>query len=113
MRDGIPVLRPKRKTEYEVFFVSKSVEKQWLKLLATRRNQLVDAWETLTKHPFETTPSNYRLKGDLGSITKSGEQFELWQLKLNEREGARIWYFESGGNVFIEEIHTSHPNQTK
>jgi len=113
MRDGIPVLRPLRKGEFEIFFVSKRVQKDWLDLLAFRRNQVVDAWDTLASTPCQTTRLNYQLQGSLSVIIKSGVEYSLWQLKLNERDGSRIWYFMDDNHVYIEEIHTSHPNQTK
>ena len=113
MRDGIPVVRPLRKSEYPVLFVSKSVEKNWRDLVATRRDKVVDAWETLTKFPCVTTEIHYELRNGIGSIVKSGIAYPLWQLKLDKRDGARIWYFMSDGKVYIEEVFTAHPNQTK
>ncbi|KAB1642140.1 hypothetical protein F8O05_09950 [Gulosibacter chungangensis] len=28
-------------------------------------------------------------------------------------DGARIWFFVEGQTVFLEQVHTSHPNETK
>lgn len=113
MREGIPVVRPLRRSEFQVLFVSKSVEKAWRDLVATNRDKTVTAWETLTKQPCQKTEINYPLRRDLGVITKAGEKYELWQLKLDKSDGARIWYFMSNGRVYIEEVFTAHPNATK
>ena len=113
MREGIPVVRPLRRSEYHVFFVSKSVEKAWIDLLATNRDKTVTAWETLTTKPCQKSEFNYQLKQDLGAITKAGETYDLWQLKLDKSDGARVWYFMANGRVYIEEVFTAHPNATK
>jgi hypothetical protein len=35
------------------------------------------------------------------------------KLKLSLTHCSRIWYFIVGNHVFIDEVFTSHPNQTK
>ena len=51
--------------------------------------------------------------GAMASVVRNGQRFTRWQLKLNEKIGARIWYFVDGKTVVLEEVHTHHPNETK
>lgn len=74
---------------------------------------MVDVWEFLTSTPLQKTIASYPLHGAMGDVTKDGVTHVRWQLKLNIRDGARIWYFVSGKRVYLEQVHTSHPNQTK
>jgi len=113
VREEILVVRPLRKDEFTVFFESKAIEKSWRDLVATRRNQTVEAWEFLTKSPGQPSPLNKRLRHDLEFIIRDGKRFDRWQLKLNASDGARIWYYVSGDSVFIEAVHTAYPNSTK
>ena len=60
---------------------------------ATIPGPLVDTWEWLIKTPLEVSPSNYRLRGELGKLTYQGRQFERWQHKPTLKGGARVWFF--------------------
>jgi hypothetical protein len=46
-------------------------------------------------------------------VVRDGESHERWQLKLNSRDGARIWFFVVGREVRLERVFTGHPNETK
>ena len=107
------VARPLKKSEYTIVFATKQAEKGWQDLLATRRNDLVEAWHFLTSTPLQQTPLSYRLRDTLGTVTRDGVEHDRWQLKLSLKDGARIWYFVVQKTVFLEQVHTSHPNQTK
>lgn len=74
---------------------------------------MVNVWEFLSSTPLAKTILTYPLKGELGVVSRGGEKYELWQIKLNPRDGARIWYFVIGKTVYLEQVHTSHPNETK
>lgn len=113
MVSGDPVGRPTKKNEYSIFFASNSAEKNWQNLVAVRRNNLADTWEFLTKTPLEVTPLSYPLKGELATVTRNGVAHDRWQRKLTASDGIRIWYFVIDKNVYLEQVHTSHPNQTK
>jgi hypothetical protein len=110
---GNHVPRPTKKSEYAIIFASNSARKGWQDLEAVRRNDLVDAWDFLTRNPKELSPLNSQLRGELGQVTVAGEPFDRWQLKLSSTFGARIWFYVDGNTVFIEEVHTNHPNETK
>ncbi len=110
---GELVPRPPRKVEYEIRFGTASAQKGWQDLLATTRNQMVDVWDFLTRTPDETTPTNYRLKGELGSMQRGGVTHQRWQHKPTERGTARIWFYIEGHVVHLEQVHTSHPHETK
>jgi preprotein translocase subunit SecD len=110
---GERVGRPTRKNEYEIFFASNRAAKGWADLVATQRNQMIGVWDFLSSTPLNKTVASYPLKGDHGVVTFEGTQHERWQLKLNLRSGARIWYFVIGNRVYLEQVHTSHPNETK
>lgn len=56
---------------------------------------------------------NGPLRGELATIVRGGETREVWQLKLNLRDGARIWFYVVGNVVHLEQVFTAHPNQTK
>lgn len=110
---GELVPRPPKKTEYEIRFMTANARKGWQDLVATIRNPMAEAWDFLTRTPLTTTPTNYRLKGELGLITRAGETHERWQLKPTAQGTARIWYYVNDRTVFLEQVHTSHPNETK
>ncbi|MEU3269372.1 hypothetical protein ABZ639_00935 [Saccharomonospora sp. NPDC006951] len=74
---------------------------------------MTDAWDFLTRTPLATTPANYRLKGELGTIERSGVTHERWQHKPTRKGTARIWFYVDERTVFLEQVHTSHPNETK
>jgi hypothetical protein len=108
-----PVPRPARKTDFTIVFDSRDAEVGWRDLLAVRRNALADAWDFLTATPLLVTPLNYRLRDDLAFVIRAGELFERWQLKLNQRDGARIWFYVVGNVVHLEKVFVAHPNETK
>ncbi len=107
------VERPTKKSEYEIRFASTSAQRGWTDLRATVLGPLADAWDFLTRTPLERTPTNYPLKGDLQWISRNGEKFERWQHKPTLRGDARIWFYIEGQVVYLEQVHTHHPNQTK
>ncbi len=113
MARGDLVPRPRRKNEYEIVFGSKAAQTGWADLLATKRNALADSWDFLASNPTEISTKCYPLRGELAWITKGGVSHQRWQLKLDLNSGSRIWYFVSGNQVVLEQVHTSHPNQTK
>ncbi len=110
---GEVVPRPAKKTEYEVRFATAEARRGWQDLVATVRNAMTDTWDFLTRTPLTTTPTNYRLRGELGVIVRGGATYERWQHKPTLRGGARVWFFVEGRTVWLEQVHTSHPNETK
>ncbi|KAA0976353.1 hypothetical protein FQ154_10795 [Paeniglutamicibacter gangotriensis] len=107
------VERPTKKSEYEIRFSSVQAKRGWIDLKATLRNPLADAWDFLTKTPQLTTPSNYRLRGDLGLVTRDGSVHKRWQHKPTLKGDARIWFYVVDREVYLEQVHTSHPHETK
>ena len=65
----------------------------------------------LTRHPDTSTPTNYRLKGELATVTHANRTHARWQHKL--AGGARIWFYIDGQTVNLIAVHTRHPNETK
>lgn len=112
-KKGKLVPRPPKKVEYEIRFATAEAQKGWRDLVATIRNPMADTWDFLTRAPLTTTPTNYRLKGQLGLISRGGATHERWQHKPTAKGSARIWYFVVDKTVFLEQVHTSHPNETK
>lgn len=110
---GEVVPRPPKKIEYEVRFATVNARRGWQDLVATVRNAMADCWDFLTRTPLTTTPTNYRLKGELGTITRAGVAHERWQHKPTLKGGARVWFFVEDRTVWLEQVHTSHPNETK
>lgn len=108
-----PVQRPLKKSEYVIICATRQAEKGWQDLKATQRNALADTWDFLTRTPHQVTPANYPLKGELASVTRNGEAYTRWQHKPTQRGSARIWFFVDGDRVYIEDVHTAHPNETK
>jgi hypothetical protein len=113
MSESDRVTRPLRKSEFVIRFESPSAARGWTDLRAVRQNALVDVWEKLTSAPLTSTALCYRLTNDFAIIVRNGESHQRWQLKLNVRDGMRIWYYVVGQTVFIENVFTSHPNATK
>lgn len=107
------VERPTKKSEYEIRFASIQAKRGWIDLKATARNPLVDAWDFLTKTPQLTTPASYRLRGGLGLVTRGGTTHERWQHKPTLKGDARIWFYIVEHVVWLEQVHTSHPHETK
>ncbi|BBY96502.1 hypothetical protein MGALJ_61710 (plasmid) [Mycobacterium gallinarum] len=110
---GELVPRPPKKMEYEIRFATTNARKGWQDLAATIRNPLAEAWDFLTRTPLAKTPSNYPLRGELGTITRGDKVHERWQHKPTIKGTARIWFFVDGRTVYLEQVHTSHPNETK
>lgn len=79
MAKGEKVERPTKKAEYELRFASVQAKRGWTDLKATIRNPLVDAWGFLTRTPEIETPTNYRLRGELGVVTHGGSTHDRWQ----------------------------------
>ncbi|OFT30598.1 hypothetical protein HMPREF3171_03315 [Corynebacterium sp. HMSC08F01] len=112
-KKGELVPRPARKNEYEIRFASSSARKGWRDLVSTTRNSMSDAWDFLTTSPTAVTATNYRLKGELGTVVRGGQTFQRWQYKPTVKGSARIWFYIDGRTVFLEQVHTAHPNETK
>lgn len=110
-RSAVP--RPIKSTEFSILFATRNAQRGWSDLLATRRNAVVEAWDFLTKNPHLVTPSNYPLKGALSTVTRGGMLHDRWQHKLSVREGSRIWFYVEERCVYLERVHTAHPNATK
>ncbi|GAB98002.1 hypothetical protein KILIM_094_00020 [Kineosphaera limosa NBRC 100340] len=36
-----------------------------------------------------------------------------WQHKPTQEGTARVWFYVDGNTVYLEQVHTAHPNQTK
>ncbi|MFB2597095.1 hypothetical protein ACEXQE_04810 [Herbiconiux sp. P17] len=107
------VERPTKKSEYELRFASAQSQKGWLDLRATNRNALADAWDFLTRTPLGVTPNNYPLRGALGVVSRDGIEHGRWQHKPTRQGDARIWFYVVGQIVYLEQVHTHHPNATK
>lgn len=107
------VPRPPKKSEYEIRFASVGAQKGWRDLIATIRNSMADTWDFLTATPLTRTPTNYPLRDELGTIHRSDKTYERWQHKPTLKGTARIWFYVDGRTVYIEQVHTSHPNETK
>lgn len=112
-KKGELVPRPAKKVEYEIRFATAESRKGWRDLVATIRNPMSETWDFLTRTPLETTPTNYRLRGELGTVFRGGTRHERWQHKPTAKGTARIWYYVDERTVYLEQIHTSHPNETK
>lgn len=107
------VPRPPTKAEYEIRFATIDAQKAWRDLVATIRSPMSETWDFLTRIPLATTATNYRLKGELGKIQRGGVVHERWQHKPTAKGTARIWFYVDARIVYLEQVHTSHPNETK
>ena len=112
-KKGEPVPRPPKKVEYEIRFGTTEAQKGWRDLVATMRNPMAETWDFLTRTPLSTTPTNYPLKGEIGAIERGGKSHQRWQHKPTAKGTARIWFYVDDRTVFLEQVHTSHPNETK
>lgn len=110
---GELVPRPPKKIEYEIRFATTNAKRGWQDLAATIRNPLADAWDFLTRTPLANLPTNYPLKGEYGTIARDGKAHTRWQHKPTLKGTARIWFYVEGRTVYLEQVHTSHPNETK
>ena len=110
-KDLVP--RPTKKVEYEIRFATIQEARGWRDLIASSRNSMADTWDFLTRTPLSTTSTNYRLKGELGTILREGTPHNRWQHKPSLKGSARIWFYVVEQTVFLEQVHTHHPNETK
>ncbi|ROP72459.1 hypothetical protein [Curtobacterium sp. PhB115] len=110
-RVGVP--RPVRSTEFTIVFGTRSAEQGWRDVLATQRNAVAAAWDRLTVDPETEDLACHALRGELGVVRHSGRDWTRRQFEL--KRGARIWYTVDDADrvVFITDVHTRHPNQTK
>lgn len=108
------VSRPTKKAEYAIRFATVGAQKGWRDLRAMIFGPLADSWDFLTRTPTERTATNYPLKGEvLGVIVRGGKSHVRWQHKPTAQGDARIWFYVEGQTVYLEQVHTRHPNQTK
>ncbi|KAA9393106.1 hypothetical protein FCK90_13955 [Kocuria coralli] len=112
-KKGDPVPRPPKKTEYEIRFATSDAQKGWRDLVATIRNPMTETWDFFTRTPLSRTPTNYPLRGELAVIKRDGATYDRWQHKPTAKGTARIWFYVHERTVFLEQVHTSHPNATK
>lgn len=105
------VERPTKSAEYSIRFATRQATDGWRDLVATQNNAVVDAWDELTKNPRSQSPKRHPLRADLQWVTRDGKTHERWQYELSG--GARIWYYTEARVVYLEQVHTHHPNQTK
>lgn len=107
------VVRPTKKSEFGIYFATASAQKGWRDIVATFRKPMADTWDFLTRTPLSRTATNYPLRGELGQILRGGKTHERWQHKPTAQGSARIWFYVEGNRVMLEQVHTSHPNETK
>jgi hypothetical protein len=107
------VERPTKKSEYDIVFASTGAKRGWTDLRATIRGPLTDSWDFLTRTPLEHTPTNYPLQGELAVVTRDGADHARWQHKPTATGDARIWFYVERQVVYLEQVHTRHPNATK
>jgi hypothetical protein len=108
------VARPTKKSEYRIVFATRQAERGWSDLRATTLNAAVDAWDDLTRDPVRNDPKCHPLKAGIGTVTVGGVIHVRRQYELPG--GARIWYYVTDGapgTVYLENVHTHHPNSTK
>ena len=46
-------------------------------------------------------------------MSRGGATHERWQHKPTAKGTALIWFYVHERTVFLEQVHTSHPNETK
>lgn len=131
-KKGELVQRPAKKSEYVIRFASAQAQKGWRDLVAVagptshlrrpghpgpqpQRNVMADTYDFLTTTPTQIDPrTNYPLKGELGHVTdQSGTARIRWQHKPTATGDGRVWFYLDGSTVWLEQVHTHHPNQTK
>lgn len=116
---SVPVPRPTKSSEYEIFFGNSAAERGWMDLKASAKNALADAYDYLVAHPARYDPDRcYQLRGDLGTVMVGAVALPQWQYKVTD--GARLWYAvdaanaksKKPGRVYITRAAPGHPNET-
>lgn len=49
----------------------------------------------------------------MGTITRDGKVHRRWQHKPTLKGSARVWLYVHEQTVYLEQVHTHHPNETK
>lgn len=52
------------------------------------------------------------VRGEVATVARDGVDHQRWQHKPTSKGDARIWFFVVRNVVFLEQVHTHHPNQT-
>ena len=112
-RKGELVPRPAKKVEYDIRFASAGAKKGWRDLVATMRKP--DGRRMGFPHSYPDGNHFHQLpaEGGAGDCERGGQSFERWQHKPTLKGSARIWFYIDDRTVFLEAVHTSHPNETK
>lgn len=99
------------RSECTIRFATRNAEKGWTDLLATTRNAVVDVWDFLTRTPLQQSERNDPMRDELEHVARGGRQFQRWQHEMPG--GPRIWFIVDDGAVWLIDVHTHHPHQTK
>ncbi|MCI0157901.1 hypothetical protein KNO15_14470 [Leifsonia shinshuensis] len=52
-------------------------------------------------------------RGELGTISRAGKNYQRWQHKPTMKGDPRIWFYVDQQTVYLEQVHTHDPNATK
>lgn len=102
--------RPTEKSEHEIRFASAQTQRGWLNLESTIKDPLADDWDFLTGTPLAVTSTNYHFRGEHAVTTRKGSIYDRWQYKPTLKGDARIGFYVEGSVVYLEQVHTKHPN---
>jgi len=108
-----PVPRPAKKSEYVLKYATKQSEKGWRDLVATIRNPMSETWDFLTRTPDDDADQLPAQRGHWPRFTRGGRAFQRWQHKPTRKGTARVWFYVDGSTVYLEQVHTAHPNEPK
>lgn len=101
--------------EYELRFASSDAVKGWEELARQAPRNVRRAFEAIRDRTRTTAESerHHRLKGELGTGTLRGEEFERWQYEVTG--AGRLWYLldEDKRTVWITDATTGHPKFTE
>ncbi|KAB1637239.1 hypothetical protein F8O03_13240 [Pseudoclavibacter terrae] len=69
--------------------------------------------DTPVPPPDEERRVPHPIRGELGSLHRDGHVYARWQHKPTLRADARIWFSVEDDVVYLEQVHTHHPHETK
>jgi hypothetical protein len=104
--------RPSPKTPYAVKVLNKAVQKDWEKMLETRRERATDCWDHISSTPYDPIGTRYvPLHPPLNTFPIGGNLLPVWQYEIDR--GARVKVAVGQREVTVVRVSLGHPKENE